>query len=146
PFALVRLLKRAPVEHSERHRLRELLLLALRLATVTLLALAFARPFFTSGTSAQSGVTIVALDTSSSLSAPGRFDRARQLARDAVNRAPITERVGVVTFADQAETAAPPTVDRTLALSAIDRASVGFGATRYRAAIAGAAQSLAGRR
>ena len=48
-FAAVKLLKRAPVEHTEKRHLRELLLLALRVTALVLLALAFARPFFESG-------------------------------------------------------------------------------------------------
>ena len=77
-FAAVKLLKRAPVEHTEKRRLRELLLLALRVAALVLLALAFARPFFASGAAiGATGVTMVALDTSYSLSAPGRFERAK---------------------------------------------------------------------
>ena len=73
-WAAVRLLKRAPVEHTARRHLRELILLALRVAAFVLLALAFARPFFATGAAvASSSVTIVALDTSYSLSAPGRF-------------------------------------------------------------------------
>jgi len=146
-FAAVKLLKQAPVEHTQRHRLRELLLLALRVAALLLLAIAFARPFFPSGAAmAASGVTIVALDTSYSLAAPGRFERARQLAKGAIARAPATANVGVITFADEAEIVSRPGDDRVLAASAIDRASVGYGATRYRAALATAAQSLAGRR
>ena len=47
-FAAVHLLRHAPVEHSSRRRLRELLLLALRVAALLLLALAFARPFLAS--------------------------------------------------------------------------------------------------
>src|SRR5581483_7291168 len=48
-FSAVKLLKAAPVENTERRRLRELLLLAMRIAALVLLALAFARPFFASG-------------------------------------------------------------------------------------------------
>ena len=48
-FAAVKLIKQAPVEHTDRRRLRELLLLALRVAALLLLALAFARPFVASG-------------------------------------------------------------------------------------------------
>src|SRR5258708_13654666 len=48
-FAAVKLLKKAPVEHTQKRRLRELMLLALRIATLVLLALAFARPFFATG-------------------------------------------------------------------------------------------------
>jgi len=145
-FAAVKLLKHAPVEYTQRRHLRELLLLALRIATLVLLAFAFARPFLPSGAAlASSGTTIVALDTSFSLSAPGRFERARQLAKDAIAKAPTSDNVGVVTFADEAEIAAKPGADRVLAASAIDRAIVGFGATRYRAALSAAVQALAGR-
>src|SRR5262245_36425975 len=145
-FAAVKLLKHAPVEYTQRRHLRELLLLALRVATLVLLAFAFARPFFPSGAAlASSGTTIVALDTSFSLSAPGRFERARQLAKDAIAKAPTSDNVGVVTFADEAEIAAKPGADRVLAAAAIDRTTVGFGATRYRAALSAAVQALAGR-
>ena len=146
-FAAVRLLKHAPVEHSARHRLRELLLLALRIATLVLLALAFARPFFASGEAlGSSGVTVIALDTSYSMSASGQFARARELANAAVGRVPARDLVGVVTFSDAADLVAAPSGDRALARSAIERATPGFGATRYRAGLNAAAQMLGGRR
>jgi hypothetical protein len=145
-FAAVKLLKKAPVEHTQRRHLRELILLALRVAALVLLALAFARPFFASGAAIGSaGVTVVALDTSYSMSAPGRFERARQLAKDAIDRAPAADLVGVVTFDDEASIVAKPGGDRVLATAAIDQAAAGFGATRYRAALSAASQLLAGR-
>lgn len=145
-FAAVKLLKEAPVEDTERHHLRELLLLALRVAALVLLALAFARPFFPNGAAASSArVTVVALDTSFSLDAPGRFERAKQLATAAIDRVPAGDLVGVVTFADEAMIAAQPSGDRVLARSAINDAAAGFGATRYRAALSTAAQAMGGR-
>ncbi len=67
-FPTVKLLANAPVEQSENRRLRQLLLLALRVAALLLLALAFARPFLASGsTLGASGVTMIALDTSYSM-------------------------------------------------------------------------------
>src|SRR5262249_31130709 len=67
-FAAVKLLKQAPVEHTQTRRLRELILLAIRVAAIVLLAAAFARPFLASGAAIGSaGVTIVALDTSYSM-------------------------------------------------------------------------------
>src|SRR4249920_2044749 len=135
-FAPVRLIKQAPVEHTDRRRLRELLLLALRITALVLLALAFARPFLATGAAVGStGVTIVALDTSFSLAAPGRFERARQLAKDAIAAAPAGDAVGVVTFSDTADIVVKPSSDRVLATGAIDEATVGFGGTRYRAAL-----------
>jgi hypothetical protein len=145
-FSTVKLLKQAPVEHTEKHRLRELLLLALRIATLVLLALAFARPFFPTGTAATgSGATVVALDTSYSMTAPGRFERAKQLARDAIDRTGARDLVGVVTFADEAQIAAKLSEDRVLAASAIGEATATFGATRYRTALSAAVQALGGR-
>lgn len=143
-FAAVKLLKRAPVEYTEKRHLRELLLLMLRIAALVLLAIAFARPFFPSGATLGS-VTIVALDTSYSMSAPGRFERARRLAREAIAGSPAGDWVGVVTFADQADLVVQPTADRLMAESAIDRAAPTFGATRYRVALSAAAQALARR-
>ena len=144
-FAAVRFLRRAPVEHADRRHLRELLLLALRIAAVLLLALAFARPFF--GSDAQAGsarVTVVALDTSLSVSAPEQFARARALAHAAVDRASSRDPVAVITFADAAEVAVRPTTDRALVRAAIEQAVPGAGATRYRAALSAAVQQLQG--
>ncbi len=139
-FSAVNLLRGAPVEHSRKQYLRDLLLLALRVTALLLLALAFARPFFRSDAyGAASGITVVAIDTSLSMSAGRQFDRARQLAREAVDRAPSRDLVGIVTFADRATVALQPAADRTLAKSAIDAATTGFGATSYRAALAAAA-------
>jgi hypothetical protein len=145
-FAAVKLIQQAPVEYTDRRRLRELLLLALRITALVLLALAFARPFLATGAAVEStGVTVIALDTSYSLAAPGRFERAKQLAKEAVGKAPAGDLVGVVTFSDEAEIVAKPGTDRSLATDAIEQASPGFGATRYRTALSAASQHLAGR-
>src|SRR5262249_4191929 len=121
-FPAVRLLKDAPVERTDRRNLRDLLLLALRVAALVLLAVAFARPFFASASSLQpAGVTMVALDTSYSMSAPGRFERARQLAKDAIARAPAGDLVGVMTFSDAPEVVVAPALDRSAAVAAVDR-------------------------
>ena len=83
-FAAMRYLRRAPVEHSRRRRLRELVLLALRVAALVLLALAFARPYLSDSVAARSGdATLVMIDTSASLSAPGRFDAGARSGRGA---------------------------------------------------------------
>jgi len=142
-FAAVRLLRHAPVEDARRRRLREWLLLALRVAALLLIAFAFARPFFTAGSAESAGhVTVIALDTSLSLSAPGQFARAKALARDAIGRAPSGDLVGVVTFADGAHVAAAPSTDRALARAAVEAASPGFGATDYGRALGLVSQTL----
>jgi aerotolerance regulator-like protein/VWA domain-containing protein len=145
-FSAVRFLRHAPVELTAKRRLRELLLLALRVAALVLLALAFARPFFASSAALESrGATIVAIDVSYSLSAPGRIERARELAKAAIARAPAGDAVGVLTFGDVADPLAPPSADRAMAAAAVDRVDAGFGATRYQVGLNAAVQELAGR-
>ena len=110
-FAAVKLLKHAPVEYTaDGGTCASCCCWRCGSPRCVLLALAFARPFFAvrRGASASAGATIVALDTSFSMSAPGRFERARQLAKDAIAQAPAGDLVGVVTFADEAEIAAKP--------------------------------------
>ena len=81
----MRYLRRAPVEQSRRRRLRELLLLALRVAALLLLALAFARPYLSESAAALGApATVVLIDTSVSLSAPGLFERARTRAAELI--------------------------------------------------------------
>lgn len=144
-FSAVHLLKAAPVEHASRRRLRELLLLALRVGAMLLLAFAFARPFFASNLATSGATTVVALDTSLSMSAPGQFERARALAKQAIASAPGGNLVAVVTFADSAQVASQPSGDRATAVAAIDAAVPGAGATRFRPALNVAVDLLRGR-
>jgi hypothetical protein len=143
-FAAVALLRQAPVERTSTRRLRQILLLLLRVAVLVLLALAFARPFL-AAIATRSSATIVALDTSYSLSGPGRFARAQELAGEAIRRAPVGNDVAVIMFADRAEVIAAAGSSRSAAIAAIDAATVGAGGTRYLAAINAAARTL-GRR
>ena len=80
------------------------------------------------------------------MSAPGAFARAKGLAKNAIDRAGSGDLVGVVTFSDVPTVASPLGSDRALALSAVDAAAPGFGATRYRGALSAAVQALGGRR
>ena len=142
-FAAMRYLRRAPVEQSRRRRLRELLLLALRIAALCLLAFAFARPYFAqSAASLSAPVDMVLVDTSVSMTGPGQFERAKAAARKAVQDAPRSHAVGLMTFAHAADVLAPPSQDRAGALAALDKLQPGAGATRYRAALARAAEAI----
>src|SRR5688572_22196092 len=91
PFTAVRLLRRAPIERSQRRRLREILLLTARVAALLLLAMAFARPFAAS--SATGALRIVAVDRSFSMGGSGRFERALTQARTAIDAAAVGEQV-----------------------------------------------------
>lgn len=138
PFTAVRLLRRTPVERSRKRRLRDLLLLAARVAALLLLAAAFARPYVR-GAPGKGRATVVAVDRSFSMTAPGVFANALQHARAAVDAA--GPRVAVVAFDDRADVVAAmgSAADARAALAGL---KPGFGATRYAAALDKAADLL----
>jgi hypothetical protein len=130
PFTAVRLLRRSPVERVHKRRLKDLLLLAARVIALLLLAAAFARPYVRGA--APAPVRVVALDRSYSMGGPQRFDRARALARAAIEDASSSERVAFVAFDDRADVLAMPG-GKGEARAALDGTTLGFGATRYSA-------------
>jgi hypothetical protein len=146
-FPAVRLLSKSPVEHRRRRRLREIVLLALRVSALVLLAGAFARPYLAgSRPTADAPVTVVAVDTSFSLSSPEVFARARQLAEEEVRNAPPTHAVALVAFGDTASTIVEPTTDRGAVAAAVGQLAPGASGTSFGVAIARAAELLGARR
>ena len=145
-FPAVSLLTRAPVPYHRRRQLRELILLALRIAALVLLAVSFARPYLAGAAApASAPLTVVVLDTSMSLSAPGQFARAQQAAWQAVASAPAADAVALITFSDAATVVVPPTSDRNAVRSAVSAATAGAGGTRYRTALASASEVIGAR-
>ncbi len=136
-FPSVRLLTRVPVQQHRRRQLRELILLALRVAALVLLALSFARPYFAGAAASDSApLTVIAVDTSMSMTAPGQFDRARAAATRAAMSAPSPDALALIAFSDAAAVVVSPTTDRGAVTSAIDGLVPGSGGTRYRTALA----------
>lgn len=143
PFSAVRLLHKSPLARSRRRRLRDLLLLAARVAALILLAAAFARPYATGASASASDVRIVAIDRSFSMGAPGRFAQALATARQAVDESSGAERVAVIAFDDRADVVAEPgtAAEARAALAALEP---GYGATRYGPLFAKIVESAAG--
>ena len=140
PFTAVSLLRKSPVDRSRRHRLRDLILLAARICALLLLAASFARPYHAAAP-ATTRTTIVAIDRSFSMGGPSRFERARTLARQAIDQAD-GDRIGVIAFDDRADVIARPgpAGDARAALATI---APGNGGTRYAAAFDKATELLA---
>ena len=86
---------------------------------------------------------IVAIDRSFSMGAPGRFERALELARRAIDDAGAGERVAVIAFDDHAEIIAAPG-PAGAARAALGGLRPGFGATKYPEVLAKAAEVAAG--
>ncbi|HUQ86538.1 MAG TPA: BatA domain-containing protein [Vicinamibacterales bacterium] len=142
-FPAVSLLTRAPVQQHRRRRLRELLLLALRVAALLLLALSFARPFLAGASAPDSQpLTVIAVDTSMSMTAPGQMDRAREAASRAASAAPGSHALALIGFGDAATVIVDPTTDRLAMASAIAKLTANATGTRFRTALARASEII----
>jgi len=142
-FPSLMFLKKIPYESVQKRRIRDWLLLALRLAALALIVAAFSRPFVrgSSVAAAPGGARdiVVLLDRSYSMGYGDSWSRAQRVAADAIASATPADRVSVVLFADSAEVALRSTPDRSRAVAEINAATPGPGATTY-----GPALKLAG--
>ena len=143
-FPSLMFIRRIPYQSVQRRRIRHWLLLAMRLAALALLVLAFGRPFFrrtdpaaASGSGARE--VVVLLDRSYSMGFGGRWQKALSAAQSTINGLKPTDRGTVVLFASNAEVALRSTSDRSRLLAAVTGIQPGAGATRY-----GPALKLAG--
>ncbi len=142
-FPAAHMLEPVPVAQQERRTLRDLLLLALRVAALLLLALSFARPYVARGSaSLPAPVTMVVIDTSMSMSGDVTWRAATEAALNAVAAAPATHRVGVVSFDDRAQVAVEPTSDRAAARAYLEALEPGAGGTRFAPAITAAVEAI----
>lgn len=91
-FSSAMLLETARQQVHVRRKLKYLLLLAARIAVLTLLALAFAKPFMTVSSdnvlATAAGTRVVIVDTSASMGRAGVFSQAQAEARRAIDDAP----------------------------------------------------------
>jgi hypothetical protein len=145
-FPSLMFLRRIEQKTVRRRRLRNWLLLALRCASLLLLALAFARPYFsglsTASASASLSSSVILIDTSYSMRYGDVFNRARQAARNIINESPASEQFAVVQFSQNYDVVMPMKQSRTEALAAVDQVQPGLGATDYLQAVQTAASLL----
>jgi Aerotolerance regulator N-terminal/von Willebrand factor type A domain len=146
-FPSLMFLRKIPYESVQRRRIRDWLLLLLRLAALAVIVLAFARPFLRSQelAAASDGAreVIVLLDRSYSMSFAGTWARAQQAAAHAIGNISPSDRISVVLFSDTPEVVVRSTPDRARAVSEINAATPGPGATKYGPALKLASSMLA---
>ena len=98
---------------------------ALILASLATLLVALARPHATVSTEQEEATVMLTIDVSRSMLArdvrPTRLVAAQRAIHGFLDRVPEDFRVGVVTFATDAQVVAPPSHDRQLVRAAIDR-------------------------
>lgn len=114
-------------------RLRYLLLLALRMAVLVLLALAFANPFVNRTTvyAGRQPLIVIAIDRSFSMRYANRMEQARAKAMGILNGVPARSPAQVVAVDAHVEDLTQPTVDRESLRSAIASVQAGDLASSY---------------
>ena len=146
-FPSLMFLRKIPYESVQRRRIRDWLLLALRLGAIALIVLAFARPFLRgSQVAAAAGGArdiVVLLDRSYSMGYGDSWTRAQRAAAAAIDSATPADRISLVLFADTAEVALRSTPDRSRAVAEINAATPGPGSTKYAPALKLAGSLLA---
>jgi len=133
PFSSLMFFERR-VQSSVRHRrLRYLMLLALRLALLVLLALAFANPFVMRSTAAQNRrkLTVLAIDRSFSMRAAGRMEKAKDEARRLISALPSGFLAQVAALDSHLETLTAFESDRRALNAAVDTVTANDQASSY---------------
>jgi hypothetical protein len=105
-FSSLMFLEPSPPRITKRSRLEHILLLLLRCAVLSLLALAFARPFFSkpmapSKADNQSSRVAILIDSSASMRREDLWNQAKQRATETVQKAAASDAVAIYTFDQQ---------------------------------------------
>jgi hypothetical protein len=139
PFASLMFLRRIEQKTIRKRHIRNILLLLMRCAALLLLALAFARPYFTQQNSLAAGEqqasSVILIDSSFSMRYPGVFDRAKDAAREAIANTNAQERIAVISFGQSYEILMPLKASRAEATAIVDQMQAGLTATDYLQAI-----------
>jgi hypothetical protein len=135
-FPSLMFVRRIPYQSVRRRRIRHWALLLLRAAAITLIVLAFARPFLRKDAAAIAAAggardVVIVLDHSASMGYGDHWDRARAAARQVVRGLAREDRATLVLFARNAEEHMRATPDKPRLEAAITAARVSSGATRY---------------
>jgi len=142
-FPSLMFVRRIPQKTIRRRTVQNWLLLALRCLAFLLLALAFVRPYFGSG-SAEEGqgkrANIILLDTSFSMRFGKHFEQAKARAQSILDQSAGNESTALVTFNQSYEVAAKFTTDGGKLRAALDGIQIGSGATDYVQALRGAVE------
>src|SRR5205085_9234720 len=97
-FPSLKFLRETPSFKLRPRRIREPLLLALRVAAIILLVLGIARPLLTRQSQTPSTIHFILIDASLSMKARGRAMAAQEHARAIINKLGSNERARVISF------------------------------------------------
>jgi hypothetical protein len=147
-FPSLMFLEKIPYQSVRRRRIRDWPLLAMRLAAILLIVLAFARPFFERPIAALTNTSgprevVILLDRSYSMGYGDRWTRAQAAARQAVQGLTATDHATLILFGTNAQAEVRATADLSRVTAAINGAKVSAESTRYAPALKLAQRVLA---
>lgn len=136
PFSSLMFLLKVPKQAIRQQKMKNLLLLALRLLILALLVGAFARPYLTQAarqvvsTSSNRSVVML-LDNSYSMQYGTNFQRLKTEAVKRIDAMPAGDRMALISFNENATMLSQPSSDKNLLKAAVDNLEPSFAATRY---------------
>src|SRR5262245_7140380 len=136
PFSSLMFLLKVPKRAIRQQKIKNLLLMALRLLILALLVAAFARPYLTRDTSA-AGTTdrnrgiVLLLDNSYSMQYGNNFERLKAEARRRIDEMRGGDRMALIAFNESATMLGQPSPDKNILKAAIDTLEPSFAGTRY---------------
>jgi len=139
-FPSLMFVRRIPYKSVRRRKIQNWLLLAVRMAALALVILAFARPWLQFADAAMpigSGAreVVVLLDNSYSMGYSDHWERARAAAHAEIGKLTPSDRGTLVLFSSGADIVTRSTPDRDKLAAAVSTAKPGSGPTRYAPAL-----------
>ncbi len=136
PFSSLMFLLKVPKRSIRQQKIKNLLLMALRLLILALLVGAFARPYLTKpatpvGNGNSNRGTVLLLDTSYSMRYANNFDKLKAEARSRIDSLRSGDRMAIVAFNENANLIAQPTSDKDALKAAVNTLEPSYEATRY---------------
>ena len=135
-FPSLMFLEKIPYQSVRRRRIRDWPLLAMRMAAIFLIVLAFSRPFFERPMVALASASgprevVILLDRSYSMAYGDRWVRAQAAARQTVQGLGRNDHATLILFGTSAQLEVRATADLSRVTAAIDAAKLSAEATRY---------------
>jgi len=136
PFSTLMFLLRVPKRAIRQQKIKNLLLMALRLLLLALLVGSFARPYMTQSASAvvssgSSRAVVLMLDNSYSMRYGDNFNRMKSEAAKRIDSLGASDRMALVSFNDKATLLTPPTSDKGTLKAALSSLQPSYSGTKY---------------
>jgi hypothetical protein len=136
PFSSLMFLLKVPKRSIRQQKMKNLLLMALRLLILALLVGAFARPYITQAAKPTPNAnsnrgTVLMLDNSYSMQYGDNFKKMKAEAQKRIDDLRASDRMAIVAFNDSATLLSRPTSDKNTLKSVVDTLEPSFGGTRY---------------